>query len=45
LERLVGGDKKLMAKFLRLYSVSVYNERMVSDFGMWNRDGTLKTFI
>jgi len=39
------GDEKLKTKFLRLYSVSVYNERVVSDFGMWNGDGTLETFI
>jgi len=32
------GDEKLKMKFPRLYSVSVYNERVVSDFGMWNRD-------
>ena len=38
------GDEKLMTKFSRLYSVSVYNKRVVSDFGMWNRDGTLETF-
>ena len=39
------GDEKLMMKFPRLYSVSIYNERVVSDFGTWNRDRTLETFI
>jgi len=38
------GEELLMRKFPRLYSVAVYKEKVVSDFGMWTRDESTENF-
>lgn len=39
------GDGTLADKFPRLYVVSNFKEKVISDFGVWIRNGSLEGFI